>query len=87
ITFVDPEGNKLEPNGEVKVSMNYKEAVIPETVTEEKAETAEVSVLHLEEDETGAVQNVVDMTAEESAAAAVQTTENAEIQRAEFNTT
>lgn len=87
ISFLDAEGNKMEPNGEVKVSMNYKEAVIPETVTEEKAETTEVSVLHLEEDETGAVQNVVDMTAEESAAAAVQTTENAEIQSAEFNTT
>ena len=87
ISFLDAEGNKVEPNGEVKVSMNYKEAVIPETVTEEKAETTEVSVLHLEEDETGAVQNVVDMTAEESAAAAVQTTENAEIQSAEFNTT
>ncbi len=87
ISFLDAEGNKVEPNGEVKVSMNYKEAMIPETVTEEKAETAEVSVLHLEEDETGAVQNVVDMTAEESAAAAVQTTENAEIQSAEFNTT
>ena len=87
ISFLDAEGNKVEPNGEVKVSMNYKQAAIPETVTEEKAETTEVSVLHLEEDETGAVQNVVDMTAEESAAAAVQTTENAEIQSAEFNTT
>lgn len=87
ISFLDAEGNKVEPNGEVKVSMNYKQAAIPETVTEEKAETTEVSVLHLEEDENGTVQNVVDMTAEESAAAAVQTTENAEIQSAEFNTT
>lgn len=87
ISFLDAEGNKVEPNGEVKVSMNYKEAVIPETVTEEKAETTEVSVLHLEEDETGTVQNVVDMTAEESVAATVQTTESAEIQSAEFNTT
>lgn len=87
ISFLDAEGNKVEPNGEVKVSMNYKQAAIPETVTEEKAETTEVSVLHLEEDETGTVQNVVDMTAEESAAATVQTTESAEIQSAEFNTT
>lgn len=87
ISFLDAEGNKVEPNGEVKVSMNYKQAAIPETVTEEKAETTEVSVLHLEEDETGAVQNVVDMTAEGSASAIVQTTENAEIQSAEFHTT
>lgn len=87
ISFLDAEGNKVEPNGEVKVSMNYKQAAIPETVTEEKAETTEVSVLHLEEDENGTVQNVVDMTAEESAAATVQTTESAEIQSAEFNTT
>lgn len=87
ISFLDAEGNKVEPNGEVKVSMNYKQAAIPETVTEEKAETTEVSVFHLEEDETGAVQNVVDMTAEGSASATVQTTENAEIQSAEFYTT
>lgn len=87
ISFLDAEGNKVEPNGEVKVSMNYKQAAIPETVTEEKAETTEVSVFHLEEDETGAVQNVVDMTAEGSASATVQTTENAEIQSAEFHTT
>lgn len=86
ITFADAEGNKLEPNGEVKVSMNYKQAAIPETVQETGAENTEVSVLHLEEDATGAVQQVVDMTAEETAAAVVQTTENAEVQSAEFNT-
>lgn len=86
ITFADAEGNKLEPNGEVKVSMNYKQAAIPETVQETGTENTEVSVLHLEEDAIGAVQNVVDMTAEETAAAVVQTTENAEVQSAEFNT-
>ena len=30
ISFTDAEGNKLEPNGDVKVSMEYKEAEIPE---------------------------------------------------------
>ncbi|MBS6195092.1 MAG: Cna B-type domain-containing protein [Clostridiales bacterium] len=61
ITFVDGEGNKVEPNGEVKVSMNYKEAAVPESVAEIGAENTEVSVLHLEEDANGDVQNVVDM--------------------------
>lgn len=32
ISFVDGEGNKIEPKGEVKVTMNYKEAKIPAEV-------------------------------------------------------
>lgn len=30
ITFVDADGNKMEPNGNVKISMDYKKAEIPE---------------------------------------------------------
>lgn len=56
ITFVDADGNKLEPNGDVKVSMEYKKAEIPEEakkVQKEKKDEQEldVTVMHLEEDE------------------------------------
>ena len=64
ITFVDSEGNKVEPNGKVKVSMDYKNAELPQEVVEKEATDAEVTVLHLEEDENGEVKQVVDMSAE-----------------------
>lgn len=85
ITLVDPEGNKLEPNGEVKVSMNYKPAAIPETVQETGAENTEVSVLHLEENVAGEVQQVVDMTSENQVET-LNTTETNEIQTVEMTT-
>lgn len=85
ITLVDPEGNKLEPNGEVKVSMNYKPAAIPETVQETGAENTEVSVLHLEENAAGEVQQVVDMTSE-NLVETLNTTETNEIQTVEMTT-
>ena len=85
ITFIDKDGNKVEPNGEVKVSMEYKKAVLPEEVDEEKAKDAEVTVLHLEEDEKGEVKDVVDMSEDEKVEN-VETTENKEIKRTEFTT-
>lgn len=85
ITLVDSEGNKLEPNGEVKVSMNYKPAAIPETVQEAGAENTEVSVLHLEENAAGEVQQVVDMTSENQVET-LNTTETNEIQTVEMIT-
>lgn len=85
ITLVDPEGNKLEPNGEVKVSMNYKPAAIPESVQETGAENTEVSVLHLEENAAGEVQQVVDMTSENQVDT-LNTTETNEIQTVEVTT-
>lgn len=85
ITLVDPEGNKLEPNGEVKVSMNYKPAAIPETVQEAGAENTEVSVLHLEENAAGEVQQVVDMTSKNQVET-LNTTETNEIQTVEMTT-
>lgn len=85
ITLVDPEGNKLEPNGEVKVSMNYKPAAIPESVQETGAENTEVSVLHLEENAAGEVRQVVDMTSENQVET-LNTTETNEIQTVEVTT-
>ena len=84
ITLVDAEGNELEPQGGVRVSMEYKEAAAPEAVAE--AEEAEVTIHHFEEDEKGEVKQIVDMVAEEAVEAEVTTTENAEVEKAEFVT-
>lgn len=89
ITFVDENGDKLEPNGSVSVSMDYKEAAIPEevkTAREAGAEVADVTLMHLEENSDGAVKDVVDMVADESQEANVQTTANTEVEKAEFAT-
>ena len=89
ITFVDENGDKLEPNGSVSVSMDYKEAAIPEevkTAREAGAEVADVTLMHLEENSDGAVKDVVDMVADESQEANVQTTEATEVEAAEFVT-
>lgn len=85
ITFVDEDGNETEPSGEVKVSIDYKEAVIPETISEEDAANAEVTVLHLEEDEKGEVKEVVDMAQEEKVDVLATTEEN-KIEKAEVRT-
>ncbi|WP_440322706.1 DUF7604 domain-containing protein [Laedolimicola sp.] len=89
ITFVDENDDKLEPNGSVSVSMDYKEAAIPEevkTAREAGAEVADVTLMHLEENSDGAVKDVVDMVADESQEANVQTTANTEVEKAEFAT-
>ena len=87
ITFVDKDGNEMEPNGKVKVSMNYKKAELPQEVVEKKATDAEVTVLHLEEDENGEVKQVVDMGAEEKANVdTLTTTEGARVQNVEVET-
>lgn len=87
ITFVDKDGNEMEPNGKVKVSMNYKKAELPPEVEEKKATDAEVTVLHLEEDENGEVKQVVDMGAEQKANVdTLTTTEGAKVQNVEVET-
>lgn len=87
ITFTDKDGNKMEPNGKVKVSMNYKKAELPQEVEEKKATDAEVTVLHLEEDEKGEVKQVVDMAAEQKATVdTLATTEGAKVQNVEVET-
>ena len=84
ITLVDAEGNELEPQGGVRVSMEYKEAAAPEAVAE--VEEAEVTIHHFEEDEKGEVKQIVDMVEEETIEAEVTTTKNAEVEKAEFVT-
>ena len=87
ITFVDSAGNKVEPNGKVKVSMDYKNAELPQEVVEKEATDAEVTVLHLEEDENGEVKQVVDMSAEKKATVdTLATGEGTKIQNMEVET-
>lgn len=88
ITFVNADGNKLEPNGDVKVSLEYKEAEIPAEVKAvvEEGQTLDVTVMHLEEDASGKVKEVVDMVADENETAEVHTTKNQEVEAAEFTT-
>ena len=90
ITFADANGNKLEPNGDVKVSMKYKQAEIPEeakkVLTENDDQNLDVTVMHLEEDEKGEVKEVVDMVADENETATVETTSAMKVKKAEFVT-
>lgn len=90
ITFLDADGNKLEPNGDVKISMKYKQAEIPEeakkVLTENDDSTLDVTVMHLEEDEQGEVKEVVDMVADENKTAEVETTSAMKVKKAEFVT-
>lgn len=85
ITLVDKDGKKLEPDGNVKVTMDYKKGVLPEGVDTE-SEDLDVTVIHLEEDKNGKVKQVVDMVADEKEEASVQTTDETKVTKAEFVT-
>ena len=85
ITFVDADGNEIEPNSEVKVSMEYKEAALPAEITAEDAKTSEVSVMHLEEDEAGNVSKVVDM-GEAGKVDTLETTDAKQVEKVEVKT-
>lgn len=85
ITFVDAAGHEVEPNGEVNVSMDYKEAALPDGVSADEAKDANVTVLHLEEDNTGAVQNVVDLS-DNSKITEMQTTDEQKVEKTSFKT-
>ncbi|MDO5598901.1 MAG: SpaA isopeptide-forming pilin-related protein [Lachnospiraceae bacterium] len=86
ISFVDADGNKAEPNGDVKVTMEYKNAVLPETIEKENASDMDVTVMHLEEDAQGNVKQVVDMSQENNKIETIETTNTQEIKQAVFET-
>lgn len=85
ISFIDAEGNKTEPSGPVRVTMDYKQAAVPQTVDEETAAQADVTMMHLEEDSDGQVVQVVDM-GQNQQLTTVETTEANEVQKTEFIT-
>ena len=95
ISLVDVDGNKVEPNGDVKVTMDYKQPVIAEDAVQTVNDTEwlnstkdlDVTVLHLEEDNKGKVTDVVDMTAEDTNGdAEINTTSENEIQKVTITT-
>ena len=71
------DGEEVEPSGDVKVVIDFKEAAVPEGVSED----AEVTVKHLKEDESAEDGVVVEDMTE---AASVETTEAAEVQKVEL---
>lgn len=85
ITFVDEDGNEIEPNSEVKVSMEYKKSALPAEITAEDAKTSEVSVMHLEEDDAGNVSKVVDM-GEAGKVDTLETTDAKQVEKVEMKT-
>lgn len=84
ITLMDKDGKEVEPNSEVKVTMDYKQAVAP-AMTEEIVNNTNVSVLHLEENAEGQVKEVVDMN-QNGQLKTMDTTAQKEIQKTEFVT-
>ena len=95
ISLVDADGNKVEPNGDIKVTMDYKQPVIAEDAVQTVNDTEwlnstkdlDVTVLHLEEDNKGKVTDVVDMTAEDTNGdAEINTTSENEIQKVTITT-
>lgn len=85
ISFIDADGNKVEPNSEVKVTIEYNNAAKPNVEKNKEKQSAEVSVLHLEEDKKGNVKEVVDMDAA-GQLDVLKTTDNDEVQKVEVRT-
>ena len=85
ITFVDEQGNAIEPDGQVVVNMSYKKAALPSEMdaTKEEIADAEVSVFHLEENEAKQVQNVADLS-ENNQLQNIEVTDTKEVKQAEF---
>ena len=87
ISFLNDDGTKIEAqNGNVRVSIAYKEAEIPEDVaeTDTAQENMNVSLVHFVEDANGNVTEVVNMS--NDGQAEVSTTDNGEIESANFET-
>lgn len=86
ISLVDTEGNKMEPNSDVKVTMEYKKASLPESLETEDTSEMDVTIMHLEEDQNGNVTRVVDMAQDENKVENIETTSTQEIKQAIFET-
>ena len=85
ITLMDKDGKEVEPNSEVKVTMDYKRAAIPAEINIADDEKVDVTVLHLEEDETGKVKEVVDMD-KAGKIDRLQTTDSHKVEKVEMKT-
>ena len=93
ISLITKEGNEIEPNGEVKVDIDYKEASIADIkqgIVEadsdmDQNKDLDVTVLHLEENQDGTVKEVVDLS-EQNKIETLETTEEQKVQKISFNT-
>lgn len=93
ISLITKEGNEIEPNGEVKVDIDYKEASIADIkqgIVEADSDIDQnkdwdVTVLHLEENQDGTVKEVVDLS-EQNKIETLETTEEQKVQKISFNT-
>jgi fibro-slime domain-containing protein len=77
---LEKDGKEIEPDGDVTVTMEYVDPVLPEGIDD--AADAEVTVMHLEENKTGEIKNVVDLSASEKGT--TLTTTDKKIKTAEF---
>ena len=85
ITILNEEREEVEPEGMVRVSMEYKEAALPEDTSEEEVKNTQVSMLHMEEDQEGNVQQIVDMT-EAGQTEILQTTQEQKVEKIQIQT-
>lgn len=94
ISLVDANGKELEPTDDVKVSMEYKKAVVPEEVkkAQEKAREnnqqyePDITVMHLEENAKGEVKKVVDLAIDQEEEVCMEKDGDVAIEKAEFVT-
>ena len=88
ISFIDADGNETEPSDNVKVSINYKKAQAPENIVTD--ENTELRVMHLEENNEGEVQQVTDLSDEDTENDAEETIIEADneqnVEKVEFTT-
>lgn len=86
ISFVDENGNKIEPDGKVQVSMEYKKITMPEELKDRKdSKDTDVTVMHLEEDTSGKVKEVVDLS-ESKQLKDITTTAKKVVKKVDFET-
>lgn len=78
ITLLDAEGNEIEPDGIVRVFVEYKEAAVPETLAAEDIDAAKITVMHHKEDAEGVIEEALEAT--------VTTTDQIKVENAEFVT-
>ncbi|MDD3218025.1 MAG: SpaA isopeptide-forming pilin-related protein [Lachnospiraceae bacterium] len=88
ISILDAQGVEIEPEGNIKVTIEYKKETIPEQVdsSADGDTDIDVTVMHLEENSIGEVENVADLSAGNDKAAVVTTTDTGKVQKAEFVT-
>lgn len=83
ISFLNEEGEEVEPDGNVKVSISYKNVTIPGELKNADEKHLQVSVMHLEENQDGAVKEVVDLSKRKQVEK-LETTQKKEIKDVEF---